>query len=301
MIFMSLFLASVLRASEGIEEKQAKKNLLARFDNVLTEFSKSGNAEEDTVLKSEAYHDIREFQAQRVLKPLMFSKAICKRCKIKPSTGIAGQITGDEFPRRTWAVTFDDGPLSDGGVTASIVDEIFNRGIWATFFMVAEMLDADVATAQYVRDHGMTIGDHSYTHAHLEDPVVDADHEIAGAKSDIETKLKIPVTLFRFPYGEGQDNLALRKKIADLRMVSVLWNVDSLDWADSDPTSIYKRTVTQVESRGNRGGIILFHDIHPPTLQAAARVMDYLKAKRMKICTVDRVITQINSGKKCER
>lgn len=272
--------------------------LVSRFDRELEQFAK--NPQQRNFLENPIYHELREFEASRRLSVFKFQRRP-KKLKIKPSAGVAGQINGGEFPRRTWSMTFDDGPLTAGGVTIPIVDEVVKRGFLATFFMVVKMLDADLLGAQYVRDHGMTIGNHSYTHAHLEDPACDVDHEISGAKIDIETQLKTSIALFRFPYGEGQDNPLLRQKVADSQMVSVLWNVDSLDWADEDPASISKRTITQIEAQGNRGGIILFHDIHPSTLQAAAQVMNYLQSKKMKICAVDRVIAQINTGKSCER
>lgn len=274
-----------------------RAQLLKDFDRTLESHGESTQP----LLENPIYHRLREHHLNRRVSAFKFWP-FSPKLKIKPSAGAAGQITGDEFPKRTWALTFDDGPLSvGGGVTVPVVDELQKRGLFATFFMVASMLDADVVSGKYVRSHRMEIGNHSYTHAHLIDASVDVDYEIGSAKSVIQSQLKKTVTLFRFPYGEGHDHPVLRKKVAVEKMVSVLWNVDSLDWADSDPASITKRTVAQIQAKGNQGGIILFHDIHPQTLQASAQVMDYLKAKKMKICSVERVIAQINSGKACDR
>ncbi|UUZ55423.1 hypothetical protein LP419_06795 [Massilia sp. H-1] len=40
----------------------------------------------------------------------------------------------------------------------------------------------------------------------------------------------------------------------------MMWNIDSLDWADPVPSSIADRVLRSVDKEGR--GIILFHDIH---------------------------------------
>jgi hypothetical protein len=47
---------------------------------------------------------------------------------------------------------------------------------------------------------------------------------------------------------------------------SVMWNIDSLDWADPVPSSIADRVLRTVDKEGR--GIILFHDIHERTVKA---------------------------------
>jgi uncharacterized caspase-like protein len=60
-------------------------------------------------------------------------------------------------------------------------------------------------------------------------------------------------------------------------MKSVLWNVDSRDWADPVPRSIADRVVGEAEQQGH--GIILFHDIHARTLEALPLVIETLQSR----------------------
>ena len=63
-------------------------------------------------------------------------------------------------------------------------------------------------------------------------------------------------------------------------MKTVIWNVDSEDWADPVPNSVAQRVITEVEKQGR--GIILFHDIHKVGLEALPVVVETLQADGYK-------------------
>jgi len=76
--------------------------------------------------------------------------------------------------------------------------------------------------------------------------------------------------LFRFPYGaHNQEGLQALEKA---HLQSVMWNIDSLDWADPIPSSIADRVLKAVEKQGH--GIILFHDIHDRAVKALPVIME---------------------------
>jgi len=77
-------------------------------------------------------------------------------------------------------------------------------------------------------------------------------------------------------------------------MLHVFWNVDTLDWQDKNPQSIFNRAVKQMSGTKNNAGVILFHDIHRQTVTASALLMDHLKKTNAKVCTVQGIINQIN-------
>lgn len=79
--------------------------------------------------------------------------------------------------------------------------------------------------------------------------------------------------LFRPPY--GAKNAKVLDAAAKLGMTTVLWNVDSLDWADPLPRSIQKRVLDQVTKAGR--GIVLFHDIHGRTVVALPGIIEALQ------------------------
>ena len=81
--------------------------------------------------------------------------------------------------------------------------------------------------------------------------------------------------LFRPPYGARNDLVLTETAARGLR--SVLWNVDSRDWADPIPQSVAARVLKEIAHAGH--GIVLFHDIHPRTVDAIAIVIEKLRQK----------------------
>ena len=149
---------------------------------------------------------------------------------------------------------------------------------------------------QYVLGSDMELALHSYNHLNLVKESHDViDFEIKTAKANLVDKSKKKISLFRLPYGSGTRDEYLRKTIADESMVHVFWNVDTLDWKDKNPASIFKRTVLQMDLTPNKSGIILFHDIHAQTVIASKLVMDYLVENKKTVCIVSEVVKLFNA------
>lgn len=237
--------------------------------------------------------------------------------KIVPSAGAAGNITGNGYPANTWSMTYDDGP----GATTSLnaLNNLNELGVKATFFQLAQEVITNNSVGKKIWDAKMDIACHSWNHPQvpklgpagrhhqIEEAVAKEnaylkawnDEWLANnpgqTQSDRTTKLK----LYRLPYGAGTSVPSVRQEIADQGLVHVFWNVDTLDWQDKNPATIYARAMKQINSQGH--GIILFHDIHPQSVIASKHVLETLKANNKHICTVQSVIDQINLGKdSCE-
>lgn len=210
-----------------------------------------------------------------------------------PSTGSAGNITGNGFPRNTWALTFDDGP--NGGTSLEVLNNLKRKGLIASFFVLAKQAAAYPAVIKSFVDSGMEIASHSYTHPQLTKlGAAGLQKEIVQSKGVIESKSGTTVTNFRLPYGAGVSRSNIRSLIASQKMLHVFWNVDTLDWQDKNPQSIFNRAVKQMSATKNNAGVILFHDIHRQTVTASALVMDHLKSTGAKVCTVEGIVNQIN-------
>jgi uncharacterized caspase-like protein len=87
--------------------------------------------------------------------------------------------------------------------------------------------------------------------------------------------------LFRPPYGAS--NQGILTEIAADKMKTVIWNVDSEDWADPVPNSVAQRVVTEAEKQGR--GIILFHDIHKVGVEALPTVIETLQQDGFKFAS----------------
>ena len=189
-----------------------------------------------------------------------------------PGIGASGNITGSKFPANTWALTYDDGPSPK--YTPMVLANLATANEKTTFFWLAENVEMFAPTVRAAKAAGMALNNHSYTHMNLvKASPEDLQHEIVDAV-ELETKAygEKP-RFFRCPYGSGVNTESIRQLIADQGMIHVLWNVDSLDWSDKDPDSVLARTKKQMRSA--KGGVILFHDIHPQSVAASKLLLDY--------------------------
>ena len=205
----------------------------------------------------------------------------------------AGNVTGYGYPRNVWSLTFDDGP--HGTYTQQILHNLKAHGMKATFFELAQQVKSLPNFMQLARDNGMDLACHSYSHQDLSKESANLTHEIDEAIDTNDRLMGHKEKLFRLPYGAGQGNgTRARKRIANRGLIHVFWSVDTVDWGDKNPDSVYARAMKQINAQN--GGVILFHDIHPQSVIASNRVMDTLKAKGKHLCTVQGVVDRINGA-----
>ena len=203
----------------------------------------------------------------------------------KSKDGAKGEIYGQSFPAKTVLLTFDDGPHST--YTDEVAAILKQYGVNAVFFQVGQNIGAIASDGKPILargakvsarlvEAGHVLANHSYSHAQLSKKSGDS---LRGEVLNTDTLLKAVDAsrspLFRFPYGaRNQEGLDV---IAQAQLRSVMWNIDSLDWADPVPSSIADRVIKAVEQEGR--GIILFHDIHERTVKALPLILDRLVAQ----------------------
>lgn len=124
-------------------------------------------------------------------------------------------------------------------------------------------------------EEGYAVGNHSLTHAQLSKTTGDA---LRSQVLDTDTLLRAVddkrAPLFRFPYGaRNAEGLQL---LGEAGLKSIMWNIDSMDWADPVPESIVQRVLDQVNKE--QRGIVLFHDIHDRAVKALPQILDRLIA-----------------------
>lgn len=215
--------------------------------------------------------------------------------KIFPSSSKAGNITGNEFPAKVWALTFDDGPGKAS--TLAILENLKAKGLKASFFQLAQQVKANASVSKLIKEAGMEIASHSWSHQQLTKvgPAT-LEKEITLATQEIEKFYDIDVQYFRLPYGAGVSTASIREKISANKLVHVFWNIDTLDWMSQTPDKIVDRTIGLMKKTSKDAGIILMHDIHARTAAASSEIMDYLKKDNRRVCTVGEIVSDINQG-----
>lgn len=194
--------------------------------------------------------------------------------KFYPSTGSNGNIMGLIFPKNVWALTYDDGP--NPVHTPVIVKNLNDLGVKATFFWLAENVIRYQSVVDLVKENGFSMANHSWSHPQL--PKLDDNklNKEVVQSTEVDTKAYGEKPLFfRCPYGAGNSVPRVRKLIADNGMIHVFWNVDTMDWQDKDPDSIVARAQKQMKAAGH--GVILFHDIHPQSVVASKKLIEWSK------------------------
>ena len=195
------------------------------------------------------------------------------------------EIFGLNLPKKTIVLTFDDGPHRR--YTEEISAILKQYGVPAVFFNVGRnlgsldaagnaKLNAGAEVSRKLMKEGYAVGNHSFSHAQLSKETGDKlKGEILGTDTLLKAISPERAALFRFPYGaRNSEGMAA---LADAHLKSVMWNIDSLDWADPVPSSITNRVLASVDKAGR--GIILFHDIHERTVKALPAILDRLVAE----------------------
>ena len=216
--------------------------------------------------------------------------------RIRPGTGPEGTINGTQFAEKTFALTFDDGPFEVR--SEQIFGHLKARGKKATFFWVMEHLEKFPGIAPKAKEAGFPLNNHSWTHVNLNmAEAATLTKEITKSTEEQAEVYGEKPRFFRLPYGAGLSNQAVRKLIADNGMIHVLWNIDSLDWQDKDPAKILAR-VKQLMASEKRG-IILMHDIHAQTVEAAKALLEWSatldgKPEAHRWVTIPEIVDELN-------
>ncbi len=229
------------------------------------------------------------------LSHLMEMKIKSTNKKFKPTSTSQGNITGEEFPAKVWALTFDNGP--EEKVTERILQNLKAKNLKATFFQLSHKSQKNIILAKNIRDAGMEIGSNSHSYKDLAKAgQLTLEKEITDATIRLETTLKVDVKFFRLPFGSGVSIPSIRQTIARNNLISVNWNIDSLDWMAQTPDKIVRRTKRLMKKTSKDSGIILFHDIHDRSVEASAVIMDHLKRDGRRNCTVGKIVKEMNEG-----
>ena len=174
------------------------------------------------------------------------------------------------------AFTFDDGP---GEYTDELLDCLEENNAHATFFMLGQNVGSWESTVQRMADIGCEIGSHSWDHKNLYDLDMDS---VAKQFSDTDAALEKAcgqkASVARAPYGNWSDDI-----ISTVGKPFFTWSLDSLDWSYLDVNKDYDAVMNGDLTDGS---IILMHDIHEPSVQAAIKMIPELVQKGYKLMTV---------------
>ncbi|MDO4602587.1 MAG: polysaccharide deacetylase family protein [Eubacteriales bacterium] len=181
-----------------------------------------------------------------------------------------------EKKRPMLALTFDDGPSE---YTDELLDCLEKNNAKATFFMLGQNVELYPDAVKRMQEMGCDIGSHSWDHLDL--MTLDENGIAEEFSKTDEALIKAcgqPASVARAPYGSADQH------VYDIvQKPFFMWSLDTLDWklldAQADYDAVMNGDLTD-------GSIILMHDIHEPSVQAALKLIPDLVAKGYKLVTV---------------
>ena len=173
-------------------------------------------------------------------------------------------------------LTFDDGP---GQYTMDLLNCLEENGAHATFFMVGQNVQYFEDEVRKMKEIGCELGNHSWDHPDLFTLDLDqVDQQMGSTDDALINACGQESTVCRAPFGNGNEDI-----YAIVGKPFILWSLDSEDWklmdADADYNSVMNGDLTD-------GSIILMHDIHEPSVEAAKRIIPDLVSQGYRLVTV---------------
>ncbi|MGY6024952.1 bifunctional polysaccharide deacetylase/glycosyltransferase family 2 protein [Streptomyces spinosirectus] len=210
-----------------------------------------------------------------------------------------GRAATVSVPKKTIALTFDDGP--NPTYTPQVLKILKENDVPATFFLVGSMVSRYPGIVRDMVQQGSEVGIHTFTHVDLSyqsDARVDREMEqtqlaLAGAAG-------ITTTLFRAPYSSETDAIdnyswPVYKRLGQEGYTSVFVDTDSDDWKKPGVSKI----VDWATPKGTSGAAVLMHDAGGDREQTIAALPAYIgkmKAKGYTFTTVSGVIERQEAG-----
>ena len=179
------------------------------------------------------------------------------------------------------ALTFDDGPCP---YTAHRLDSLDQYGAKATFFLIGSKVSGQASVARSIQARGHQLGNHSWSHPEL--PKLSVDQiagEIDRTNEAIRQATGVKPTILRPPYGAA--NGVVLEQLRARGMSSILWSVDTRDWADRNSQIVCSRAVAGARP----GAVILMHDIHQTSVNAVPCILSSLKQQGYSFVTIQRL------------
>ncbi|HEX3392372.1 MAG TPA: polysaccharide deacetylase family protein [Solirubrobacteraceae bacterium] len=192
----------------------------------------------------------------------------------------SGGPTGNEV-----ALTFDDGP---GPYTLRLVAELNKLKVHATFFAIGdqEQYFSEGTVAEV--NAGDVIGDHTETHPMMvQFSAHEQYNELFEQMAQIEVVGGKRPRLFRPPYGSFNETTF--KELHHLRLLMILWSVDTSDYRMPGVSAIVHTALEGAKP----GAIILMHDgggDRSETIAALPGIVSGLRKRGLYPVTVPRLL-----------
>jgi len=195
-------------------------------------------------------------------------------------------IYGIKNASKKVALTFDDGPHPI--LTPKILAILNEYDVKATFFVIGQNVTYYPKPLEQILAQGCEIGSHTYHHGNLgKMDTRQIYDELIQTEQALCEWYDYTVTSFRPP--EGHLSEAVLSVADQMQYRTILWSIDTEDWAHTPPEQIAQRVLNQIGD----GDIILMHDFighDSPTCEALRIFIPQLLEQGYEFVTVRELI-----------
>jgi probable sporulation protein (polysaccharide deacetylase family) len=133
---------------------------------------------------------------------------------------------------------------------------------------------------------GHEVGNHSYSHPDMKMLTAgQARLEMIKTNEVIKAATGVNCTWFAPPSGSYRDETV---KVADeLKMKTVMWTVDTIDWQKPTPETLINRVMNKIDN----GSMVLMHPT-AATAQSLDKLITLIEKKHLKIGTVTELMNE---------
>lgn len=170
-----------------------------------------------------------------------------------------------------------------------ILDTLKKQEVKVTFFMVGDWVEKNKEAVQKIHKEGHEIGNHSYTHPHVNNLNLEKNKEQIQKCSELVKQITGEETyLYRGPYGEYNDTVI--KAAEELNHQTIQWSIDTLDYNGLTCEQMWDR----IEPKLQNGSIILMHNGTENTALSLDEIITKIKENGYEITTVSNLIYKEN-------
>lgn len=177
--------------------------------------------------------------------------------------------------RKMIALTYDDGPCSH---TPAVLDALEKYGAHATFFVVGSSVNRYADIIRREAALGCEIGNHTYSHKNLKNlSAAQVRSAILDTNRVVKQQCGLDIHVMRPPGGNYNSAVC-----AEVGMPLIMWSVATQDWKTRSSSA----TIQCVKQNAFDGAVVIMHDLHKSTADAADTVIGYLKSAGYQMVTV---------------
>lgn len=188
-----------------------------------------------------------------------------------------------EMSQKRAAFSFD--AVWGADQTENLLAILRKHHVKTTFFLGGFWLEKYPAMVKRIAGEGHEIGNHTYTHPHLNGlPPEKITEELMRTHRLIQELTGQKAWLFRPPFGEYSNKVI--DAATTCGYTTIIWDVDSLDWRNLSSEAMVQRVYSKIRP----GSIVLFHNAGLNTPQSIDALLSRLQADGFEIVPISQLL-----------